>query len=343
MSFIRLAWFISFVASTTVSAARTSLGLGSVSTQASDTLTGLKLGGDFDLDNHFLLNVPTPTSASHAVNKSYADALINGLDWKASVRAMASTNVNLASPGTSIGGVSLSNPSRVLLTGQSIGSQNGVYVWTGSGTPMNRATDMDASSEVTAGLAVYVSEGTGGNTAYILTTDDTITLDTTALTFVAFSGISLDSSSTPLAAAPTGSPGNSSLGAPANHQHPFSGEEILRDGSVSFTGVQTQAGVKVTYASHSGSTFTVGASTNTEIWDSASNAVNGTLPTATGSGRRIAVLWDAVTANAATVTAPSGTVQDAALTAQTSFNFSAGDMGCVLLDAGAGKWIRVPG
>jgi hypothetical protein len=52
-----------------------------------------------------------------------------------------------------------------------------------------RATDADDNDEVTAGLFVFVEEGTlQGDTGWVLSTDDSITVGTTDLTFVQFSG-----------------------------------------------------------------------------------------------------------------------------------------------------------
>ena len=54
---------------------------------------------------------------------------------------------------------------------------------------MTRATDADASSEVTSGLFVFVEEGTANSdNGYVLTTDGSITVGSTALTFTQFSG-----------------------------------------------------------------------------------------------------------------------------------------------------------
>ena len=72
---------------------------------------------------------------------------------------------------------------------QSTGSQNGIYVFNGSGSAMTRATDADSDAEVTSGLFVFVEQGTtNGDNGFVLTTDGTITVGSTALTFTQFSG-----------------------------------------------------------------------------------------------------------------------------------------------------------
>lgn len=130
-----------------------------------------------------------PAIGSDAANKAYVDNAVLGIDYKESVRVASTANVNTASPGTTIDGVTLANGERVLLKDQTTASQNGIYVFNGSGTAMTRAPDADSSAEVTAGMATFVSEGTAnGNTQWRLLTDDPITLGTTALTFAQIGG-----------------------------------------------------------------------------------------------------------------------------------------------------------
>ena len=130
-----------------------------------------------------------PLNPQDAATKSYADALIStGLN-KGSVRAASTVNVSLTAPGATIDGVTLVSGDLVLLAGQTTGSQNGLYVWSGSASTLTRATNASTSATVKAGLFVFVSEGTAnGNNGYTLTTDDPIVLDTTALVFVQSSG-----------------------------------------------------------------------------------------------------------------------------------------------------------
>lgn len=127
-----------------------------------------------------------PTAAQDAATKAYVDATSQGLDVKASVRAISTTNITLSAPQT-IDGVSVIAGDRVLVAGQSTASANGIYVvaagaWT-------RATDADTSPKVTAGMFTFVTEGTANaDSGWVLTTNDAITLGTTALAFTQFSG-----------------------------------------------------------------------------------------------------------------------------------------------------------
>lgn len=106
----------------------------------------------------------------------------------ADVRVASRVNINLAAPGASIDGVALNNGDRVLIQAQTTPAENGIYVFNGAASAMTRATDADASAEVTSGMAVYSREGTADaqgsrSIRWELTTADPIVLGTTALTF----------------------------------------------------------------------------------------------------------------------------------------------------------------
>ena len=141
-----------------------------------------------------LTTLADPTASTDAATKAYVDGLIQGFDWKQSVRAASTVNATLASGyanGTVIDGVTLATGDRVLIKNQTVGSENGVYTVNATGAP-TRATDADTSVEVSAGLTVFVSEGTTqGNSSWSLTTDDPVVLGTTALVFTQVAGGSL--------------------------------------------------------------------------------------------------------------------------------------------------------
>ena len=86
-----------------------------------------------------------------------------------------------------IDGVSVSGGDRVLAKNQSDASENGI--WVVSGSDWARATDADSSAEVTSGMFVFVEKGTtNADSGWVLTTDGTITVGTTDVTFSQFSG-----------------------------------------------------------------------------------------------------------------------------------------------------------
>ena len=128
--------------------------------------------------------------ATSLVSKEYVDAVKVGLDFKDSVRvATTGSNISLSSAPAAIDGVTLSSDDRVLVKDQSSGAENGIYVFNGSGSAMTRATDADANAEVTSGMFTFVTEGSvNADSGFVLTTDGSITVGSTALAFAQFSG-----------------------------------------------------------------------------------------------------------------------------------------------------------
>jgi len=115
---------------------------------------------------------------------------LQDIDYKQTSRAITTTNITLSggAPAT-VDGVSLALNDRVLVTGQSTGSENGIYSVTTVGAGANgtwaRSSDADGAGELNAGSITMVTEGTTyADTQWKLTTDDPITIGSTALTFV---------------------------------------------------------------------------------------------------------------------------------------------------------------
>ena len=127
------------------------------------------------------------TNSDDLVTKKDLDGIAAGLHWKDSCRVRSTANVNIASPGAAINGVSLSSGDRVLLADQSTASQNGIYVWNGAASAMTRASDMDAGAEF-PGAAVFVREGTSNADTGWVCTNDAVTLGSTAIAFAQFAG-----------------------------------------------------------------------------------------------------------------------------------------------------------
>lgn len=146
----------------------------------------MKVMNGLDLSNQKIVNLADPSSNTDAVTKQYADNLARGAKWKDPVRAATTANGTLATAfanGQTIDGVTLVTGDRILIKNQSTGAENGIYVVEASGAP-TRAADADIGTELTAGTAVYVTEGTAnGDKAFAITTDGTITVGTTATTW----------------------------------------------------------------------------------------------------------------------------------------------------------------
>jgi hypothetical protein len=145
---------------------------------------------DLSMASHKIINVTDPTNPQDAATKNYVDAQVQnaaaGIDSKPSVRAIAVANVALTGTQT-IDSVSLVAGDRVLLTAQTTGSQNGVYVVAAGA--WSRATDADATGEITPGATWYVEEGgTYGASTWRCANTGAITLGTTSITITQFTG-----------------------------------------------------------------------------------------------------------------------------------------------------------
>ena len=153
--------------------------------------TNVDLGADLDAATYKIVNLGTPTNTADAATKGYVDSVSQGLSIKEAVRVATTEAVTLSTgleSGDTLDGVTLATGNRVLVKNQATGSENGIYTVNETGAP-TRATDANVSSEVIAGMFTFVSEGTvNGNTSWVLTTDNPITLDTTPLTFTQFAG-----------------------------------------------------------------------------------------------------------------------------------------------------------
>lgn len=128
--------------------------------------------------------LPTPTQASDAVNKAYVDSAVEGLAWKDSVRVSAPANVNLTAPGATIDGVTMAANDRFLAPNQTTTTQNGIYVYNGSGVPATRALDASTGPELEQAITT-VEEGTSAGSTFRQTQVNFV-IDTGSPVFVPF-------------------------------------------------------------------------------------------------------------------------------------------------------------
>ena len=158
------------------STARTSLGLGSIATQASTnvSITGGSISGLSD-----------PSTNSEAATKNYVDQAVAGLRTRIVAEVATTANVDLTADlqnGDTIDGVTLVTGDRVLVKDQSTGSQNGLYTVVASGTA-SRDTEYDTIAEL-SGQMVVVNQGTtNDDKIFLCTTNNTATLDSDTITF----------------------------------------------------------------------------------------------------------------------------------------------------------------
>lgn len=175
---------------------------------ATSDLTDWPRTAALDLASQRITSVQDPTAEQDAATKAYVDAQAAGArDVKDSVRA-ATTAALPANTRTgniltaSANGVLPAQDEMTLAPGESLlvkdeaaGANNGIYTVTSLGAAgaawvLTRRADADSSAEVTGGLYVWVNEGTAAaDSGWLLTTNDPITLNTTALVFAQVSAL----------------------------------------------------------------------------------------------------------------------------------------------------------
>lgn len=150
--------------------------------------SGDTMSGTLNMNNNPVTNLPDPVNPGDAANKQYVDAARQGLTIKDPVRVASTANIDLLTGGLlTVDGIGLVAGDRVLVKNQTVSAENGIYV--ASSGAWVRSDDANTSAEVKAGMSIWVNEGTAqGDSQWVLTTDDPITLGTTSLTFTKMSG-----------------------------------------------------------------------------------------------------------------------------------------------------------
>jgi hypothetical protein len=163
---------------------------------------------DVAMGGYKITGLADPTNAQEAATKAYVDSTAQGLDVKQSVvvattAALTATYVGSpaftltnsgAQAGLVIDGFPLSAGNRVLVKDQVDTSTNGIYVVTSTGGAsanwiLTRASDFNTSAKISAGSFTFVEQGTSlGDTGWVMTSNGTPTLDTSALIWSQFSG-----------------------------------------------------------------------------------------------------------------------------------------------------------
>ena len=142
-----------------------------------------------------IVNLPDATAAQDAVTLAQLNAAVEGLNWKDSVRAASTANINLSSPGSTIDGVTMSTGDRFLAKDQSTGSQNGIYIWNGASSTATRALDASTFAELEQAVVV-VEEGTANGGTGWRQTQVNGTIDSSSVAFTAFATAAASASET---------------------------------------------------------------------------------------------------------------------------------------------------
>jgi hypothetical protein len=144
--------------------------------------------GDYLLKSQNLNDLPDKAAARtnlDVYSKGEVDNLLSGLNWKADVLVVATTNITLTALQT-IDGVAVPAGARVGVVAQTNASQNGIYI-AASGA-WQRSNDANVASEL-LGATFGVAQGsTQADTIWRVFTDS-ITIGTTNIDIQPFTGI----------------------------------------------------------------------------------------------------------------------------------------------------------
>ena len=157
--------------------ARTSLGLGTISTQAANSVS---------ISGGSITGLGTPSNNTDAATKVYVDGLVTGLKTRIICRVATTANITTATDlqaGDSLDGITLVEGNRVLVKNQSTATQNGIYLVAASGQNAARDPEFDTVAEL-AGQMVIVQEGSAGADKFFLcTTDNSGSIGSVNITF----------------------------------------------------------------------------------------------------------------------------------------------------------------
>ena len=167
----------------------------------------------------------TPTASTDIANKAYVDsATSTALTFHEAVQVATTQSLAAQTGGTvtynngaagvgatltlsvaltTLDGYSLSNTNRILVKDEVNQAYNGVYTWATGGTVLTRATDADTygsgANQLSQNDYFYIQNGTvNKGSAYVVSTQGTITFGTTAITFAEFSSSQIYSAGTGL-------------------------------------------------------------------------------------------------------------------------------------------------
>jgi hypothetical protein len=158
------------------STARASLGLGTISTQAANSVS---------ISGGSITGLGTPSSNSDAATKVYVDNLVTGLKTRIITRVATTGNINLSNAlenGDTLDGITLATGNKILVKDQTDATENGIYDVVASGAA-SRNTEFNTVAEL-AGQMVIVQEGsTNADKFFLCTTDNSGSIGSVNITF----------------------------------------------------------------------------------------------------------------------------------------------------------------
>ena len=158
------------------STARSNLGLGTIATQASSSVS---------ISGGSITGIGSPSNNTDVAIKSYVDEAVAGLRTRIIAECATTANVNLSNgleAGDAIDGITLVAGDRVLVKDQSTATENGLYIAVASGTA-SRDPEYDTIAELSGGLIVVNQGSTNDNKIFLCTTDSTGSVGSTNITY----------------------------------------------------------------------------------------------------------------------------------------------------------------
>ncbi len=156
--------------------ARTSLGLGSIATQAANNVS---------ISGGAVTGLGSPSASSDAATKNYVDQAVAGLRTRTIAECASTANVNLTNgleAGDSIDGVTLVAGDRVLLKDQTDATENGLYLAVSSGAA-SRDPEHDTIAELSGQMVVVNQGSTNDNKIFLCTTDSDAVIGSSNITY----------------------------------------------------------------------------------------------------------------------------------------------------------------
>lgn len=178
----------------------------SIST-ATNTINGLTANRALQSDGSGILSVSTTTATELGYVSGVTSPIQSQIDAISTssstfVRVATLDDIDISSAPASIDGLTLTSGDLVALAGQSTPSENGIYVFNGTGNALTRATSWDTAAEFTAGRRFHTdSQGTIHRSTQWYLEDTIVTLGTDDVVFLlnAFSPATVPSSLIPFA------------------------------------------------------------------------------------------------------------------------------------------------